>query len=93
MPWVLCAMYGLTTHISIAIGLGLRYSYEPKSKSSLIVQGCLNAVSAGFLICSGLVELLAKDFLFDPNWTKSRGLLLWIVLYILLGAGIMVLIE
>jgi zinc transporter 1/2/3 len=92
MPWVLCAMYGLTTPISIAIGLGIRYSYEPKSKSSLIIQGCLNAVSAGFLVYSGLVELLARDFLFDPDRTKSRGRLLLMVSYVLLGAGIMALI-
>ena len=92
MPWVLCAMYGLTTPISIAIGLGIRYSYEPKSKSSLIIQGCLNAVSAGFLVYSSLVELLARDFLFDPDRTKSRGRLLLMVSYVLLGAGIMALI-
>lgn len=92
MPWVLCAMYGLTTPISIAIGLAIRYTYAPKSKSSLIIQGVLNAVSAGFLIYSGLVELLAKDFLFDPDRSKSRARLLTMVLYVLLGAGIMALI-
>ena len=92
LPWILCAAYGLTTPISIAIGLGLRTTYAPSSKVSLIVQGVLNAVSAGILIYSGLVELLARDFLFDPCRTKRRSRLLFMVACTLLGAGIMALI-
>ncbi|KAJ5131678.1 hypothetical protein N7448_005836 [Penicillium atrosanguineum] len=92
LPWFLCAAYGLTTPISIAIGLGVRTTYEPGSKVSLIIQGVLNAVSAGILIYSGLVELLARDFLFDPCRTKRRSRLLFMVTCTLLGAGIMALI-
>ncbi|KAJ5369464.1 hypothetical protein N7509_014076 [Penicillium cosmopolitanum] len=92
LPWILCAAYGLTTPISIAIGLGVRTTYEPGSKVSLIIQGVLNAVSAGILIYSGLVELLARDFLFDPCRTKRRSRLLFMVCCTLLGAGIMSLI-
>ncbi|OJI98320.1 hypothetical protein ASPVEDRAFT_881054 [Aspergillus versicolor CBS 583.65] len=92
LPWVLCAAYGLTTPISIAIGLGVRNTYTPGSKVSLIIQGVLNAVSAGILIYSGLVELLARDFLFDPCRTKQRSKLLFMVFCTLLGAGIMALI-
>lgn len=92
LPWLLCAAYGLTTPISIAIGLGVRTTYEPGSKVSLIIQGVLNAVSAGILIYSGLVELLARDFLFDPCRTKRRSKLLFMVACTLLGAGIMALI-
>ncbi|KAJ5689795.1 hypothetical protein N7462_004187 [Penicillium macrosclerotiorum] len=92
LPWILCALYGLTTPISIAIGLGVRTTYSPGSKVSLIIQGVLNAVSAGILIYSGLVELLARDFLFDPCRTKRRSRLLFMVACTLLGAGIMALI-
>ncbi|KAJ5622791.1 hypothetical protein N7490_011396 [Penicillium lividum] len=92
LPWILCAAYGLTTPISIAIGLGVRTSYNPGSKDSLILQGVLNAVSAGILIYTGLVELLARDFLFDPCRTKRRSRLLFMVACTLLGAGIMALI-
>ncbi|KAJ5715681.1 uncharacterized protein N7483_012862 [Penicillium malachiteum] len=92
LPWVLCAVYALTTPISIAIGLGVRTTYSPGSKVSLIIQGVLNAVSAGVLIYSGLVELLARDFLFDPCRTKRRSRLLFMVACTLLGAGIMALI-
>lgn len=92
LPWILCAAYGLTTPISIAIGLGVRHTYAPGSKVSLIIQGVLNAVSAGILIYTGLVELLARDFLFDPCRTKRRSRLLFMVACTLLGAGIMALI-
>ncbi|BCR84522.1 high-affinity Zn(2+) transporter ZRT1 [Aspergillus chevalieri] len=92
LPWVLCLAYGLTTPISIAIGLGVRTTYNPDSKAALIVQGVLDAVSAGILIYSALVELLARDFLFDPCRTKRRSQLLYMVICMLLGAGIMALI-
>ncbi|KAK1145059.1 hypothetical protein N8T08_004488 [Aspergillus melleus] len=92
LPWALCLAYGLTTPVSIAIGLGVRTSYNPGSKTALIVQGVLNAISAGILIYSSLVELLARDFLFDPDRPRRRSHLLMMVGYTLLGAGIMALI-
>ncbi|CAG8143117.1 unnamed protein product [Penicillium salamii] len=92
LPWILCAAYGLTTPVSIAIGLGVRTTYTPGSKVSLIIQGVLNAISAGILIYTSLVELLARDFLFDPCRTKRRSKLLFMVGCTLLGAGIMALI-
>ena len=92
LPWILCAAYGLSTPISIAIGLGVRNTYSPGSKVSLIVQGVLNAISAGPLIYSRLVELLARDFLLDPCRTKRRSRLLSMIACTLLGAGIMGLI-
>lgn len=92
LPWVLCLAYGLTTPVSIAIGLGVTTTYNPDSKTALIVQGVLDAVSAGILIYSALVELLARDFLFDPCRTKRRAQLLYMVVCMLLGAGIMALI-
>ncbi|KAL3442320.1 ZIP zinc/iron transport family [Aspergillus insuetus] len=92
LPYMLCLAYGLTTPISIAIGLGLRTTYNPQSKESLIIQGVFNAVSAGVLIYSALVELLARDFLFDPDRTRKRARLVYMVFCVLLGAGIMALI-
>ncbi|KAL2838548.1 zinc-regulated transporter 1 [Aspergillus pseudoustus] len=92
LPYMLCLAYGLTTPISIAIGLGLRTTYNPNSKESLIIQGVFNAVSAGVLIYSALVELLARDFLFDPDRTRKRTQLVYMVFCVLLGAGVMALI-
>ncbi|KAI9370162.1 Zinc/iron permease [Aspergillus egyptiacus] len=92
LPYMLCLAYVLTTPISIAIGLGLRTSYNPHSKVSLIIQGVFNAVSAGVLLYNALVELLARDFLFDPERTKKRAQLVYMVFCVLLGTGIMALI-
>jgi hypothetical protein len=85
-------MYRLTTPVSIAIDLSVQNTYNPESKTALIVRGVLNAISTGVLIYSGLVELLARDFLFDPCRTKRRSHLLFMVFRTLLGAGIMALI-
>ncbi|KAI4854252.1 ZIP zinc/iron transport family [Aureobasidium sp. EXF-8845] len=92
LPWFLCAAYGLTTPIAIAIGLGVRTTYNPKSNTANIVSGVLDSISAGILIYTGLVELLARDFLFDPLRTKDNKRLGFMVFCVLLGAGIMALL-
>ncbi|RAH45806.1 ZIP zinc/iron transport family [Aspergillus brunneoviolaceus CBS 621.78] len=92
LPWVLCALYGLTTPISVAIGLGLRTTYNSGSFTANVVSGVLDAISAGILIYTGLVELMARDFLFDPHRTQDNKRLTFMVLCMLFGAGIMALI-
>jgi zinc transporter 1/2/3 len=92
LPWLLCTAYGLTTPIAIAIGLGLRTTYNPGSFTANVVSGVLDAISAGILLYTGLVELLARDFLFDPHRTQDDKRLTFMVLTLLLGAGIMALL-
>ncbi|KAJ5820537.1 hypothetical protein N7474_006128 [Penicillium riverlandense] len=92
LPWILCMLYGLTTPISIAIGLGVRTTYDPNSMTADIVSGLLDSISAGILIYTGLVELLARDFLFDPCRTNNRKRLAFMTVCTVLGAGIMALI-
>ncbi|KAI4766398.1 ZIP zinc/iron transport family [Aureobasidium sp. EXF-3400] len=92
LPWFLCTAYGLTTPIAIAIGLGVRTTYNPNSDTANIVSGILDSISAGILIYTGLVELLARDFLFDPLRTKDNKRLSFMVFCVLLGAGIMALL-
>ena len=92
LPWLLCATYGLTTPIAIAIGLGLRTTYNPNSFTANVVSGVLDAVSAGILIYTGLVELLARDFLFNPTRTKDNKRLVFMVVCVFLGTGIMALL-
>ncbi|KAJ5097736.1 high affinity zinc ion transporter [Penicillium angulare] len=92
LPWLLCGAYGLTTPISIAIGLGVRTTYNSGSYVANVVSGVLDATSAGILIYTGLVELLARDFLFDPHRTQDDRRLLFMVVSMLLGAGIMALL-
>jgi zinc transporter 1/2/3 len=92
LPWFLCTAYGLTTPIAIAIGLGVRTTYNPNSNTANIVSGVLDSISAGILIYTGLVELIARDFLFDPLRTKDNKRLGFMVFCVLLGAGIMALL-
>lgn len=92
MPWVLCAAYGLTTPIAVAIGLGVRTTYNESSITANIVSGVLDSISAGILIYTGFVELLARDFLFNPDRTRKDGQLAFMVVSVLLGAGIMALL-
>jgi solute carrier family 39 (zinc transporter), member 1/2/3 len=92
LPWFLCAAYGLTTPISIAIGLGLRTTYNGGSYTANVVSGILNAISAGILIYTGLVELLARDFLFNPQRTNDNKRLVFMVINLFLGAILMALL-
>ncbi|KAJ9647398.1 uncharacterized protein PV06_00114 [Exophiala oligosperma] len=92
LPWVLCAAYGLTTPIAIAIGLGVRTTYNPNSFTANVVSGVLDSMSAGILIYTGLVELLARDFLFNPLRTKDHKRLTFMVICVLLGAALMALL-
>ncbi|KAB8234208.1 high-affinity Zn(2+) transporter zrt1 [Aspergillus alliaceus] len=92
LPWILCSLYGLTTPISIAIGLGVRTTYNSGSYTANVVSGVLDAISAGILIYTGLVELLARDFLFDPHRTRDNKRLTFMVISMLLGAGVMALL-
>lgn len=92
MPYALCIAYGLTTPISIAIGLGLRTTYNPGSFTANVVSGVLDSISAGILIYTGMVEFLARDFLFDPRSTRNLKALMLKVVCLFLGAGIMALL-
>jgi solute carrier family 39 (zinc transporter), member 1/2/3 len=92
LPWFLCAGYGLTTPISIAIGLGLRTTYNSGSFVARVISGVLDSTSAGILIYTGLVELLARDFLFNPELTRSSRRLAFMVFNVFLGAALMALL-
>ena len=92
MPWILCSAYGLTTPISIAIGLALKTTYNPNGYNANIIAGVFDSISAGILIYTGLVELLARDFIFDPLRCKDNKRLTYQVIFYLLGAGIMALV-
>ena len=70
-PYILAVGYGLSTPISIAIGLGVRNAYGPGSQTALIVNGVFDSISAGILIYTGLVELMAHEFMFSPYMRRA----------------------
>ena len=92
VPWILCAAYGLCTPIAIAIGLGVRQTYNPESFTAQVVSGVFDATSAGILIYTGLVELLAADFLFNPHRTRDPKRLTFMLGCVIAGATLMALL-
>ena len=53
-----CVIVPLTKiSLGIAVGLGVRTTYNPDSTTASIVSGILDAFSAGILIYTGLVEV------------------------------------
>ncbi|KAG6591804.1 Zinc transporter 3, partial [Cucurbita argyrosperma subsp. sororia] len=60
---IMAVFFCLTTPIGIAIGIGVTNSYDEDSPKALIVEGILNAASAGILIYMALVDFLAADFM------------------------------
>ncbi|PSN69994.1 ZIP zinc/iron transport family [Corynespora cassiicola Philippines] len=92
-PYILGFAYGLSTPIAIAIGLGVRNTYPPESATTLIVNGIFDSISAGILIYTGLVELMAHEFMFSPYMQKGPiGRLLSAFVLMCLGAGLMALL-
>ncbi|KAF2769977.1 low-affinity zinc ion transporter-like protein [Teratosphaeria nubilosa] len=64
-PYLLGAGYAISTPIAIAIGLGVRESFSPGSETTLIANGVFDSISAGILIYTGLIELMAHEFMFS----------------------------
>ena len=56
----------------MAVGLGVRGTYVPGSQTALIVNGVFDSISAGILIYTGLVELMAHEFMFSAVMRRAR---------------------
>ncbi|KAG5736017.1 Zinc-regulated transporter 1 [Termitomyces sp. T112] len=83
-------LYGITTPVGIAAGLGVRTTYNPNSTTALIVSGVLDSLSAGILVYTGLVELLAHELLFNKEMiTASNFKLAFAITSMFAGWGIM----
>ena len=93
IPYYLAIAYGLTTPIAIAIGLGVRQSYLPEGRTTLIVNGVFDSISAGILIYTALVELMAHEFMFSSSMRKGPfRLVLSAFGFLCLGAALMALL-
>ncbi|KAM7270135.1 hypothetical protein ACFE04_029349 [Oxalis oulophora] len=69
---IMVLFFSLTTPIGIGVGIGILKMYEENSPTALIVQGLLNAASAGILIYMALVDLLAPDFMNSKMLSNVR---------------------
>ncbi|KAL4307126.1 fe(2+) transport protein 1-like [Arachis ipaensis] len=83
---IMVFFFSVTTPFGIALGIALSKVYTDTSPTSLIVEGVLNAVSAGLLNYMALVELLATDFM-GPKLQSRVKLQIYSYLFVLVGAG------
>jgi len=72
MPYFFALAYGLSTPIALAVGLGVKKTYKPGSQTALVVNGVFDSISAGILIYTGLVELMAHEFMFSAVMRRAR---------------------
>jgi solute carrier family 39 (zinc transporter), member 1/2/3 len=70
-PYFLGLGFAISTPIAIAIGLGVRNTYPPTGRTTLIVNGIFDSISAGILIYTALIELLAHEFMFSPSMRRA----------------------
>lgn len=93
LPYLLGFAYALSTPIAIAAGIGVRETLAPESLTTLTVNGVFDSISAGILIYTGLVELMAHEFMFNVEMRKgSMGMTLSAFGCMCLGAGLMALL-
>lgn len=94
IPWLLAFGFSISTPLAIAIGLGVRSSFAPESRKSLITNGVFDAISAGILIYTGLVELMAFEFLYSDQFRGPSSLRKLLTAFAIMccGAGLMALL-
>jgi zinc transporter 1/2/3 len=92
-PYLLGAAYAISTPIAIAIGLAVRTSFAPGSQTTLIANGVFDSISAGILIYTGLVELMAHEFMFSTYMQRASIKTVLTAFFVMcLGAGLMALL-
>lgn len=93
LPWILGALYGISTPLAIAVGLGVRETLSTDGRAMLLVNGVFDSISAGILIYTGLVELMAHEFMFNQEMRRSKlSVVLGAFGCMVLGAGLMALL-
>lgn len=93
-PWIMALGFTLTTPIAIGIGIGVEHSFIPGSRKALIANGVFDSISSGILIYTGLVELMAHEFLYSNQFQGENGFRKMILAYICMcfGTGLMALL-
>ncbi|GAQ79869.1 Fe2+/Zn2+ regulated transporter [Klebsormidium nitens] len=86
--FLMAFFFAITTPLGIAIGLGVRSSYNDNSPEALGIEGTFNAFTAGILIYMATVDLIAHDF-FSAKVLGNPKLLWGCFLAVLLGMGTM----
>ncbi|KAL2760951.1 hypothetical protein ACRALDRAFT_1045894 [Sodiomyces alcalophilus JCM 7366] len=68
LPYMFACLFAVSTPLGTAVGLVA----QPQSRAKqLLTTGIFDAISAGILTYTGLVELLAHEFLLSPDMRSS----------------------
>ncbi|TPX13069.1 uncharacterized protein E0L32_006495 [Thyridium curvatum] len=70
-PYLMGILYAISTPLAIAVGLGVREGLSSNPAHAQLTNGIFDAISAGILIYTGLVELMAHEFMFSPEMRKA----------------------
>ncbi|GAA5853828.1 hypothetical protein JCM8547_007464 [Rhodosporidiobolus lusitaniae] len=93
IPWVGALLYSICTPVGMAIGLGLREGLAMSGGTASVTSGVLDAISAGILMYTALVELIAHEVVFNKFYHTCSWTRLWFSLAsFALGAGLMALL-
>lgn len=68
LPFVLAIGFALSTPVGIAAGIGAKPQNAAIQK---LINGIFDSISAGILMYTGLVELLAHEFMFNPHMRRA----------------------
>lgn len=93
-PYLLGLLYAVSTPFAIGMGLVASHSLALEAATSKIVNGVFDAISGGILMYTALVELVAHEFMFNPEMRKA-GLRMQLSAYacVVLGVGLMALLA
>jgi zinc transporter 1/2/3 len=73
IPFCAALLYAITTPVGIAVGLGIRNTYNPNSTTASIVSGVMDSLSAGILLYTGLVEVDMSCFFVSRCLTRYHS--------------------
>ena len=68
LPYLLAGIFAMSTPLGVVIGIGA----QPRDATNQqLINGIFDSISAGILMYTGLVELLAHEFMFNPHMRKA----------------------
>ncbi|KZT58773.1 Zinc/iron permease [Calocera cornea HHB12733] len=93
VPFFGALLYSIVTPLGMAIGVGVRESISMGAEGASITSGVLDSISAGILLYTATVELMAHEFIFNSYYHKcSWQKVVFVMVSFALGAGIMALL-
>ncbi|KAF7318914.1 hypothetical protein HMN09_00227200 [Mycena chlorophos] len=97
LPIVGAVLFGLSTPLGLAAGLAATtssaFAAGVDRVDADVVSGVLDALSAGILMYTALVELLGREILQNDQLVKGSGWkLAWALLWVFLGCSLMALL-